>query len=86
MTPEKSRAAQHFVDYLLGRSAQELALKKYGFRPADHSIDLAQPDSPFTRYTAYGFQADLSSLTLVDVPRGEVLDTLMSLWSRVAKR
>ena len=86
VTPEKSQADQRFVDYLLARSAQELALKKYGFRPADRSIDLAQPDSPFTRYTAYGLQADLSSLTLVEVPRGEVLDTLMSLWSRVARR
>ena len=86
VTPEKAQAAQRFVDYLLGRSAQELALKKYGFRPSDRSIDLAQPDSPFTRYTAYGFQANLDALTLVEVPRGEVLDTLMSLWSRVAKR
>jgi hypothetical protein len=33
----------------------------------------------------YGFQANLDSLTLVEVPRGEVLDTLMSLWSRVAR-
>lgn len=86
VTPEKAQAAQRFVDYLLARSAQELALKKYGFRPADRSIDLAQPDSPFTRYTAYGFQADLAAVTLVEVPRGEVLDTLMSLWSRVARR
>jgi ABC-type sulfate transport system substrate-binding protein len=86
ITPEKAQAAQRFVDYLLARSAQELALTKYGFRPADRSIDLAQPDSPFTRYTAYGFQANLSAVTLVEVPRGEVLDTLMSLWSRVARR
>jgi hypothetical protein len=86
VTPEKSQAARLFVDYLTGHAAQDLALKKYGFRPVDPTIDLQQADSPFQRYAANGLQADLSQLALVEVPRGEVLDTLLNLWSRVTQR
>lgn len=79
VTPEAAEAAQQFVDYLLTRPAQEKALE-LGFRPADETMALDGPGSPFTRYAANGIKTDLSAE--VEVPSGQVLNTLINLWNR----
>mgnify|MGYP002713147248 CR=1 FL=1 len=82
VTTEKEAAAQLFIDYLTSEPAQELALLNYGFRPTDASIPLDQANSPFNIYAANGFEADLSNLPGVEVPPGNVLNTLLDFWAR----
>jgi hypothetical protein len=84
--PEQQKAAQLFLDYLVSKPAQELALLKYGYRPVDTSIPLEQPGSPFDRYAANGFRADLSFLPEVHVPPGSTLNTLRDFWARNVSR
>lgn len=82
VTIQKSEAATLFINYLTSNAAQQVALFKYGFRPVDPSIKLDQAGSPFDRYTANGFLADLSALIEVEIPAGNVLNTLRDFWSR----
>jgi ABC-type Fe3+ transport system substrate-binding protein len=84
VSSDEAQAARLFVDYLLARPAQELALMKYGFRPADPAIDLNQPGSPFDRYAASGVAVALPPE--VEVPPGAVLNTLLDFWSRNAQK
>lgn len=86
VTDDKRAAAKLFIDYLTSQPSQELALLKYGFRPVDASIPLGQAGSPFNTYAANGFQADLSSLPTVEVPPGNVLNTLLDFWARNVAR
>ncbi len=83
---QKSEAATHFINYLTRKESQELALFKYGFRPVDPSIKLDQAGSPFDRYAANGFLVDLSNLREVEIPAGNVLNTLRDFWSRNVNR
>lgn len=78
--PEEARAAQIFVEYLLSRPAQELALTQYGFRPSDPSIPLDMPGSPFGRYADNGIEINLPSPA--QLPAGNVLNTLLDFWTR----
>jgi hypothetical protein len=80
VTPEETRGSNLFVDYLLSRPAQELALTKYGFRPADTSIALDMPGSPFGRYADNGLKVALPSQ--IQLPAGDVLNTLLDFWTR----
>lgn len=84
--PDHAQAAQLFINYLTQPEAQELALLKYGFRPVDATIALEQPGSPFDRYAANGFKADLTALPEVEIPTGNVLNTLRDFWSRNVNR
>jgi hypothetical protein len=86
ISPQQERAAVQFLDYLTSPPVQTTALLKYGFRPTDASIALEQPGSPFDRYAANGFRADLSALPEVEVPPGNVLNTLREFWSRKVNR
>ncbi len=86
VTSQQTGAAQLFMDYLTGKQAQEIALMKYGFRPVDPSIKLEQAGSPFDRYASNGFLTDLSSLREVEIPAGNVLNTLRDFWSRNVNR
>ncbi len=86
VTSQQTEAAKLFMDYLTRELAQKLALLKYGFRPVDASISLEQTGSPFDRYAANGFRADLSNLPDVDIPAGNVLNTLRDFWSRNVSR
>lgn len=79
VTPEKAQAADVFVDYLLSEAAQRQAFS-YGFRPADVSIALDGPGSPFLQYANNGIQLDIPPE--VEVPPGNVLDTLIQFWDR----
>ena len=80
VTPAKVDAAQLFTDYLLSEPAQQLALLGYGFRPVTPGIALDQTGSPFTRYAANGLKTDLPPN--VEIPAGNVLDTLLEFWNR----
>jgi len=86
VTPQQRQAAALFMEYLTGQEAQQIALMKYGFRPAAPSISLEQAGSPFDRYASNGFLADLSGLPEVEVPPGNVLNTLRDFWSRNVNR
>ncbi|HVN54968.1 MAG TPA: substrate-binding domain-containing protein [Anaerolineaceae bacterium] len=78
--PEQARAAGLFVDYLLSRSMQALAMDRYGFRPADGSIALTDAGSPWQRYAQNGLTAALPPQ--VELPPANVLSTLLDFWSR----
>ncbi len=79
VSSDQAQAAQVFVDYLLTRPVQEKALE-YGFRPADPAIPLDQAGSPFNRFAANGISIDVPPQ--VEVPPGNVLDTLLRFWER----
>ncbi len=83
VTPERAAGAQLFLDYLTSEDAQELALE-YGFRPVDESIPLDQPGSPFLEYADNGLRIDVPPE--VEVPEGNVLNTLLEFWSRNVER
>jgi hypothetical protein len=83
---EEAGAAQIFMEYLKSKEAQESALLNHGFRPVDNSIPLGQSGSPFSRYSGNGFLEDLSSLPEVEVPPGDVLNTLLEFWARNVSR
>jgi ABC-type sulfate transport system substrate-binding protein len=82
VSPQQREAAQLFLDYLSSPQSQQSALMQYGFRPADTSIDLEQNGSPFDRYAANGLIADLNYLPELDIPNGNVLNTLRDFWTR----
>jgi len=84
VSPEQTEAAQMFIDYLQTQPVQELALLKYGFRPTNPAVPLEQPGSPFERYVPNGLRVDLPPQ--VEVPPGDVLDTLLDFWLRNIQR
>ncbi len=86
VTPQQSLAAKLFIDYLTSQPVQNIALMKYGFRPVETSIKLEQSGSPFDHYASNGFRADLSALPEVEIPAGNVLNTLRDFWSRSVSR
>jgi hypothetical protein len=59
---------------------------KYGFRPVSTEVSLNQPGSPFDRYAANGFLTDLSTMKTIEIPDGNVLNTLRDFWSRNVSR
>ena len=79
VTSEKETAALMFLEYLSSEELQEQALLEYGFRPTA-SIPLDQPGSPFLQYTQNGVKTDIPPE--VEVPPGNVLNTLLDFWAR----
>lgn len=84
VTPEKAEAAKLFLDFLTDEEMQELALMEYGFRPVHPGIAIDQPGSPFLQYVDNGVQ--LTIPPEVDVPPGNVLNTLLEFWARNIQR
>jgi ABC-type Fe3+ transport system substrate-binding protein len=84
VTPEKAEAAQIFTDFLLSQEAQEIALLDHGFRPVVSGIPLDQAGSPFVEYQGNGIQVGIPPE--VEIPTGNVLDTLLNFWSRNIQR
>ena len=80
VAPEEAQAAQLFMEYLESREMQERALLEHGFRPVDDGIPLDQPGSPIQTYADNGFRLDLPPE--VEVPSGDVLQTLLDFWAR----
>jgi hypothetical protein len=80
VTAEKFEAAQTFIDFLRQPKAQKSAVMDHGFRPVDKSIAIDQPGSPFVDYQVNGIRVGIPPE--VELPSGNVLDTLLSFWSR----
>jgi ABC-type Fe3+ transport system substrate-binding protein len=80
--PEKVVAAKLFMDFLTDYPAQESAVRDHGFRPVHPEVPLDMPNSPFTRYAENGIRMDLSDVPPVEVPEGNVLNTLLEFWAR----
>lgn len=76
---EEEQAGRVFLDFLNSREIQQLALR-HGFRPIDEGISLEEAGSPFLRYEANGVRLDLPDQ--VEVPLGNVLNTMLEFWSR----
>jgi hypothetical protein len=81
---DQAQGAKAFLTYLQSRPVQELALMKYGFRPADPGIPLDQAGSPLSKYATNGLQIKLPAE--VALPKGDVLNTLLDFWTRNINR
>ncbi|MBN1640426.1 MAG: substrate-binding domain-containing protein [Anaerolineae bacterium] len=80
VSADETQAAERFLAFLTGPEIQQVALLRYGFRPVDPNVPLAQPGSPWERYAGNGLRVSLPPE--VEVPPGHVLDTLLEFWAR----
>jgi hypothetical protein len=85
VTEPQRAAARAFAGWLRSRPAQEMAVA-YGFRPADPTVPLktSDPQNPFTRLADRGVQMDIPPMA--PPPSGEVVRTMMQMWSRTVAR
>ena len=77
VTDEKREAAKQFLDFLLGREAQEAAMR-LGLRPILREVRLA---SPFDE--AHGVQLAVDATRAFKVPDEAVLKRIRDLWEEV---
>lgn len=84
VTVEQAEAARLFIEYLQSEPVQQQALLEHGFRPTNTAVSLNQPGSPFTKYSDNGLSQTLP--VEVEVPPGDVLDTLLDFWARNIQR
>src|SRR5271165_3156007 len=78
-TPEQRKAAETFLAFLLTERIQREALV-HGFRPANPSVPVKFPESPFVAYAGNGVQIDLQKIC--EPPKAEVVNNLLSSWQR----
>jgi ABC-type glycerol-3-phosphate transport system substrate-binding protein len=76
---DQRKAADTFLQFLLSEPIQKESLN-HGFRPANPSVAVKFPDSPFVKYADYGIKVDLGKIC--DPPRGEVVNNLLQSWQR----
>jgi ABC-type Fe3+ transport system substrate-binding protein len=76
---DQRKAAETFLDFLLSEPIQKESLT-HGFRPANPSVPVKFPDSPFVKYADYGIKVDLAKIC--DPPRAEVVNNLLQSWQR----
>jgi ABC-type Fe3+ transport system substrate-binding protein len=76
---DQRKAAETFLQFLLSEPIQKESLT-HGFRPANPSVPVKFPDSPFVKYADYGIRVDLAKIC--DPPRGEVVSNLLQSWQR----
>jgi Ca-activated chloride channel homolog len=79
VTDEHREAAEMFRTFLLDRS-QQLKSIEYGFRPADPAVPLTSPLD-----LRYGVDPQQPQ-TVLEVPEGEVVEGVLQLWRREAKK
>jgi ABC-type Fe3+ transport system substrate-binding protein len=84
VTPEAAEAGKLFLDFITQEELQQLALLEYGFRPVHSSVALDQPGSPFLQYIDNGVRLQIPPQ--VEVPKGNVLNTLLEFWARNVER
>ena len=83
VTPAKREGARQFRQFLLSPAQQEKALQ-FGFRPAVPTISIAGSTSPFTVNAGAGVQLDVPAL--VETPSGDVINALLTTWTRSVQR
>jgi hypothetical protein len=76
---EQRKAAETFLAFLLSEPIQKESLV-HGFRPANPSVPIKFPDSPFVKYADYGIKVDLAKIC--EPPRAEVVSNLLQSWQR----
>jgi Ca-activated chloride channel family protein len=76
---EQRKAAETFLAFLLTEPIQKESLN-HGFRPANPSVAVKFPDSPFVKYVDYGIKVDLAKIC--EPPRAEVVNNLLQSWQR----
>jgi len=76
---DQRKAAETFLTFLLSEPIQKESLV-HGFRPANPSVPVKFPDSPFVKYSDYGIKVDLAKIC--DPPRAEVVNNLLQSWQR----
>ncbi len=76
LTDNQRRTYQAFVDYITGTEAQERLLAA-GFRPADLSIDLSAPGSPFADNPAVDWRQPQTTLQM---PSPAVVEVVQNVW------
>jgi hypothetical protein len=81
-SPETQQAAETFLKFLLSEPAQLKALD-FGFRPANASVSIKGPDSPFTKYVDNGISIDLPEMC--EVPSRDVMENLLQSWIRSSR-
>src|SRR5215813_8819277 len=76
---DQRKAAETFLAFLLSEPIQKESLN-HGFRPANPSVPVKFPDSPFVKYADYGVRVDLAKIC--DPPHAEVVSNLLQSWQR----
>lgn len=79
-------AARLLRDFLLSSAEQTIAMREYGFRPANPqvTIDLNDTTSLFGRYRDYGLQLDLAAQ--LATPSPEIVAALVTTWQSATGR
>ncbi|HSJ04557.1 MAG: extracellular solute-binding protein [Verrucomicrobium sp.] len=78
-TVEDRKAADAFLNYLLGEAAQKQALV-HGFRPAEPNVSLKNADSPFILHANQGLRIEIPSIC--EAPKADALTNLLVGWQR----
>ena len=76
---DQRNAAETFLEYLLTENIQKESLH-HGFRPANPSVPVKFPESPFVKYADYGIKVDLAKIC--EPPHAEVVSNLLQSWQR----
>ena len=79
-TPQQRKASERFLAFLLSDTVQRQALV-HGFRPANVTVPINEPTSPFMVYAPYGLKIEMA--TVCDPPPPEVISNLLLSWQRV---
>jgi len=78
-TKDQRKAAETFLSFLTSENIQKESLT-HGFRPANPSVPVKFPDSPFVKYADYGVRVDLAKIC--EAPHAEVVSNLLQSWQR----
>lgn len=76
---DQRKAAETFLTFLTSETIQKESLT-HGFRPANPSVPVKFPESPFVKYADYGVRVDLAKIC--EPPRAEVVSNLLQSWQR----
>jgi hypothetical protein len=80
---DQKDAALEFQRFLLSEEIQQEALR-FGFRPANVDVPVinSDPENPFNQHQEQGLQVQIPRINLVEVPSGEVIRELQTMFNR----